>query len=240
MTVAPPFRAVTFDALGTLLEFEDPAPRLRASLRTRLALDLPVEECARGMAAETRHYRAECGRVRDAATLAALRLECAAVLGEALGLDVDARRLLPCLLESIAFSLYDDVVPALDRLRDLDVRLAIVSNWDLSLHAALAALGVADRFAHVVTSGEFGAAKPDPAIFAAAAAALDTPPHATLHVGDDPETDADGAHGAGLGAVLLWRADGPAPRWPAIAGLDELAALLPAPRPVAGHREVAP
>ena len=43
--------------------------------------------------------------------------------------------------------------------------MVVVSNWDASLPAALAATGLAPLVDAVLTSAEVGAAKPDAAIF---------------------------------------------------------------------------
>jgi len=198
-------RAVLFDALGTLVELEDPAPRLSASLRRRLGQDVDLDRCGAAMQAEMRHYAANCIRARDDVALAELRLECAGVLADALDLGADAAELLPCLTDAVSFRAYPDVLPALDRLGVLGMRLAVVSNWDVSLSGVLARLGLGDRFAVVVHSAGAGAQKPDPAIFAEALDRLGLEPTEAVHVGDDPRADVEGAHAAGLRAVLLDR-----------------------------------
>ena len=48
-----PIRAITVDALGTLLELVPPAPRLRAGLRERLGVEVSEAEAGRAMKAET-------------------------------------------------------------------------------------------------------------------------------------------------------------------------------------------
>lgn len=58
------------------------------------------------------------------------------------------------------------------------------------------------RFRHILTSCEVGRAKPDPAIFRAAARRLDLPPSEILHVGDRWDRDVLGALGVGFGATL--------------------------------------
>ncbi len=67
----------------------------------------------------------------------------------------------------------------------------------------------APRFRTIVTSCEFGRAKPDPEIFHEASRRVDVPPEQILHVGDRWELDVEGARAAGCGAVLyrgLWAA----------------------------------
>jgi putative hydrolase of the HAD superfamily len=133
--------------------------------------------------------------------------------------------LLPCLTDAIAFRLYDDVAPALAALQAAGLRLAVVSNWDVSLVPVLERLGIADRFEAVVHSAGVGASKPDPKVFEAALEQLGLAPEAVVHVGDDLVNDVEGAQRAGIRAVLIDRSGRRRSR-EAIASLAELAPLL--------------
>lgn len=104
-----------------------------------------------------------------------------------------------------AWRVYDDVVPALDALRAAGARLAVVSNWDSRLPSLLGALGLASYFDAVVVSHVEGVEKPAPELFLRAVARLGADPGRTLHVGDVPALDADGARAAGLACVLVDR-----------------------------------
>jgi putative hydrolase of the HAD superfamily len=86
---------------------------------------------------------------------------------------------------------------SLAELRAHALRLAVVSNWDISLHDHLAELGLAHFFDAVVCSADVGSEKPDPEIFAAALARLGARPERTLHVGDG-RSDEEGARAAGI------------------------------------------
>jgi putative hydrolase of the HAD superfamily len=66
-------------------------------------------------------------------------------------------------------------------------------------------MGIADRFAVVLTSETAGLGNPDPRIFVQAAARLNTPAEACVHVGDDWMRDVEGARSAGFRAVWLDR-----------------------------------
>lgn len=222
-------QAVLLDALGTLVTFAPPAPRLRALLASRHGVAVTEAEARAAMRAEIAHYRREHGRARDRAALAALRRDCAAVLRDALpeaaaAIPVDA--LVPTLLEAIRFEPYPESAPVLDALRARGLRLAVVSNWDVSLHDVLAATGLAARVDAVVTSAELGAAKPDPAPFRAALAALGTEPAAALHVGDTLAEDVAGARAAGVRAALLDREGRGDPAPDGVAVLRDLRGLL--------------
>ena len=125
-----PVEAVLLDAYGTLVELRDPEARLR----DRLAAEghrHPAERVEAALAGEIRFYRRHHDRGRDAASLAALRLDCARALAEGLGPDVPPlARLADILVESLRFELLPDALPALDDLAAAGLRLAVVSNWD--------------------------------------------------------------------------------------------------------------
>ena len=219
-------RAVLLDALGTLVELEPPAPRLRALLAAE-GFSVSEERAAAGFRAEIAYY---LDHHLDGATregLADLRDRCAAALLEALelpGLDrVVARR---AMLAALQFTPYPDAAPALRALRADGHRLAIVSNWDCSLADWLEPSGLIALVDGVVTSAATGAAKPDPEIFRRALELLGAQAADAVHVGDSLDKDIEGARGAGIRAVLVARGADPPGGVQAIRSLAELPSLL--------------
>jgi putative hydrolase of the HAD superfamily len=224
-SMAPQPNAITFDALGTLVGFEPPAPHLRVAWRDR---GHAVSEAAAKQAIrdEIAYYRAHLYEGGDVAGLMDLRRRSAEAMRDALpGIADDT--LLAALLESLRFFAYPDVPAALGALRQAGVRIVVVSNWDASLHERLHETGLAPLVDGALASAEVGAAKPDGAIFTAALQLTGTAPHETWHVGDSPEADVVGARRAGLFPVLIARGDGPHPPAdvPVIETLDELIPL---------------
>jgi putative hydrolase of the HAD superfamily len=104
-----------------------------------------------------------------------------------------------------AWLVFPDVVPALDELRSMGVRMGVVSNWDSRLPGLLEDLGLARYFGAVVVSGLEGVEKPEPQVFLRAVDRLGGTPATTLHVGDVPELDEAGARAAGLASILIDR-----------------------------------
>jgi putative hydrolase of the HAD superfamily len=225
-------RAVLLDAMGTLVGFGAPAPRLVEELAAR-GVAITGEEAARAMRAEIAYYRAHHDEAADRAALAALRDRCATVVREAIGAPVarlPQAELVAALLAAIEFSPYPEVPDVLRELRARGMALVVCSNWDISLHDVLDATGLSALLSGTVTSAEHGAAKPDPSIFAAALALAGADPGEAIHVGDDVGADVEGARAAGIRPVLLARdsksADVPAgvPVLRTLAGLPALAA----------------
>jgi putative hydrolase of the HAD superfamily len=103
-----------------------------------------------------------------------------------------------------AWRLHGDALPALEALTDY--RLGIITNGvTFFQQPKLDALGIAQFFEHVITSGDFGAVKPDPSIFLHACEVFGVAPSAAVYVGDRLRTDALGAAAAGLRGVWLDR-----------------------------------
>lgn len=83
-------------------------------------------------------------------------------------------------------------------------RLALVTNGPSDLQRRkLAITGLAEHFDVVVASGDIGAGKPDPAIFAAALAALGAAPSEAVMIGNDRARDIDGAAAAGIRGIWV-------------------------------------
>jgi putative hydrolase of the HAD superfamily len=227
--VPQPTQAILLDALGTLITFDPPAPRLRAALRERQGVEVSEEAAAAAMKAEITYYRAHLHEGRDAGSLHDLRLRCAAVMAPALGVDIDV----DTLLAALHFRAYPDVLPALRELRARGLRLVVVSNWDFSLHERLEETGVAALVDGAVASAELGHAKPDGAIFAHALELAGAAPDSALHAGDSLDADVAGALAAGLRAVLVARDGTPAvpAGVPVIRSLAELPGLCQYPQP---------
>jgi putative hydrolase of the HAD superfamily len=219
-----PIRAVLLDALGTLVELERPWPHLVDELAAR-GVVVTEDDARAAMLAEMAYYRAHHDEAVDWEALKDLRRRCAAVVQEQLRTSLPLDDVLDALLAAIRFRAYPEVPDVLARLRAGGARLAVVSNWDVSLHDVLERTGLRPLVDAVVISAELGVAKPDPAIFRAALQRLDATPHVALHVGDSVEYDVAGARAAGIDAVLVARNGAAAPEGVrAIASLSELVA----------------
>ena len=224
-----------FDALGTLVSLEPPAPRLRSELALRFGLAVSQAQAEQAIGAEIAYYRAHLGQGRDDAGLEKLRAHCALVLSRELERSLGRKvptgpEMIEALLASLQFTAFSDARPTLDALHTLGLRLVVVSNWDVSLEDVLGRLGLTTRLDAVVTSAAAGAAKPDSAIFERGLAAAGVGAGEAIHVGDTVREDVDGARAAGIEAVLVSRdeptAPDPRPEIVTVRTLVELPALV--------------
>jgi putative hydrolase of the HAD superfamily len=92
---------------------------------------------------------------------------------------------------------------ALDAMRALGVKVAIISNSEGMLDRLFRELGVIDHFDLVVDSGKVGVEKPDPRIFEVAFDRFSVAPEHALHLGDVFATDVLGARAAGCRHALI-------------------------------------
>jgi putative hydrolase of the HAD superfamily len=186
--------AVTIDGYGTLLTIHDPIGHLDRELRAR-GVALPRSAIERGFSAEGEYYMQAKLAAKDADGLAALRVDCARVLLEAAGADLDPVEFASVLVYE--FETLPGVTEALARLGAHGLALAVVADWDYGLHEHVGTHGLDHYFAAVVTSAEVGAAKPSPVPFLAALDRLGVKPARALHIGDHPK-DEEGAAAAGM------------------------------------------
>jgi HAD superfamily hydrolase (TIGR01509 family) len=187
---------VTVDAMGTLVELDDPVGRLGQALRER-SVERSPDDVATAFAAEVDYYVGHKLAARDEQGLADLRRECARVFLEAGEVDLDPGEFAPSFVAAIAFRPLDGAAEALERLRAAGLSLACVSDWDIGLDEQLGRVGLGHIFSLVLTSAEAGAEKPDPTLFLQAVERLRVEPARALHVGDG-EADRKGAEAAGL------------------------------------------
>ena len=97
---------------------------------------------------------------------------------------------------------FDDVRPALLRLKEQGIKLGVISNWDERLRPLLDQLNLTSFFDAIAISCEVGHCKPSSEIFREALRQIGFPGAEVLHVGDNQIEDVEGAKAAGLQSVI--------------------------------------
>lgn len=111
--------------------------------------------------------------------------------------------------------LFPDVRPALESLKKRYTLVAVTDG-----NANLDKIGIGDLFDEFVSAQTAGAAKPDRKIYDEAVSVGGAAQSQTLHVGDHPEKDVQGARAAGLKTVWINRVEA---LWPdALAAPDSV------------------
>jgi putative hydrolase of the HAD superfamily len=122
------------------------------------------------------------------------------------------------------FSAYPDSMPCLQELRAADLRLAVLTNFELpSVDRTLRHAGIdPDLFECLLSSSSLGVQKPDPRAFVAVAAALRLSPELCLFV-DDLRENVEAARSIGMKALRIDRTSNADSSEPGV--LSSLAAL---------------
>jgi putative hydrolase of the HAD superfamily len=97
----------------------------------------------------------------------------------------------------------DGVIPALERLQALGVRLAVASNANGALHRMFSRVGLAGYFHTICDSCVEGVEKPDRRFFEIVLGRAGASRETAIHVGDLYHVDVIGARNAGLRPVLM-------------------------------------
>ena len=197
--IAAELDAVTIDAYGTLMTLVDPLPALQTLLP-----DYDRTAIEHAFRTEAAYYAGHVGEGRDAASLARLHETCVALLSQFLRGQLSVMLAL-AVYYSVGLALAGSptalpigiltgllcFIPYVGYA--LGLTLAVVGNWDYSLHRWLAEHGLAQVFATVVSA----AGKPDPAGILQALDVMRVPPARALHIGDDG-ADEQAARAAGV------------------------------------------
>ncbi|EJF65084.1 HAD hydrolase subfamily IA REG-2-like protein [Dichomitus squalens LYAD-421 SS1] len=128
---------------------------------------------------------------------------------DAQAVDGSVGEIVPRLLKRFSsregYKLFDDTLPTFQRLRQLNVRIGVISNTDARMRAVIEDLGVMHFLDTLLLSEEEGIEKPSCEIFQRACERLSAKPEETMHVGDELDCDYQGAKACGLQALLVRR-----------------------------------
>jgi FMN phosphatase YigB (HAD superfamily) len=127
------------------------------------------------------------------------------------------------------FSVADETIDALRRLRAGDWKIGVVTNGQPTQRLKLDVTGLGAEVDAVCVSAEIGSEKPDKAIFEEAARRCDVPLSGWM-VGDSAGADIAGGHGCGLKTIWMsrgrnWSSSGPTPD-ATVASIREAVAVI--------------
>jgi HAD superfamily hydrolase (TIGR01549 family) len=198
-------RAVLFDFAETLFQPEETASRVQGGIARLGREPLPVPDVDRLASQieadlESEHYLSL--RPRQDLTTADHRnaFTAAFTAAETFAAGL-ADAMYDRLLEPDAWRPFPEAEPTLRSLRDLGMKIGVVSNIGFDIRPVFARHGLIDLIDAFALSFEHGAVKPDPALFERATEALGVAATETLMVGDNV-ADA-GAVVVGIRVLLL-------------------------------------
>ena len=101
--------------------------------------------------------------------------------------------------------LFEDSLPALSQLKELGIKIGLISNLAAPYKKPVQALGIEKYFDVIVFSCDVGVAKPAPSIFQLALEQLGSSPAETIMVGDSYKSDVEGSSKIGVRGIQLVR-----------------------------------
>lgn len=207
-------KAILFDVYGTLATWSPDRYVIHSRAASRFGIEVTKEGIDAGYAVAEVYMTHENARTPIRKMTTTERDQFFAkfeqLVLQGCGIEVDLK-LADKIWQAVAeqeyeMVLYDDVLSNLYDLRASGYVVGIVSNVPSGGSELSDQLGLSDSIDFAVTSSEVGCEKPDPRIFAEALRrANNTPPNAAVMVGDQLESDINGAMGAGIQPVLLDR-----------------------------------
>ena len=228
-------RAVFFDFYNTLVHFFPPLDEIQQASSRELGINVEKANIRRGYRHADEYMNKENGirhisdRTKEERDLFFVEYERILLAGA--GVEVS-----PCLASQIwnlaigvpkEFVLFDDVLPSFEAIKARGLTIGVISNLR-SVKETLTHLGLDKYVSFSVSSEQEAPAKPHPPIFQEALDKAGVAPPEALHVGDQYQSDIQGARALGIGAVLLDRDGwyGEVTDVPRIASLPELNDLL--------------
>ena len=202
---------VFFDVGGTLIHDDPPVPEVFANVARARGHAVTVRDAEPHMAEVNAYYQSEylhdgdfwCVHERAVQ----LWLDMYALLADRCNIRDPGlpQAVYDEYLLAKNWSTFPDVEACLRGLKRRGFRLAVVSNWDATLEELFRRIGLLPYFDEIVSSATVGCRKPSKAIFEIALERMNAHPEQAVHVGDLPEADGDGAHGAGIRPVIIDR-----------------------------------
>jgi putative hydrolase of the HAD superfamily len=219
----PQFKAIVFDAVGTLLYADPPVAEIYRLAAEHRGITLSREEIRRRFALALAKFAARGEATSHEREIARWRAIVAAVIPEAADVGPIFQQLFDHFAQPSAWKLFDDVQPAWRALQQQGFMLGVASNYDDRLGAVCRGFDILQECPHVYWASAVGFTKPHPDFFSRIARRLAVAPHEVLMIGDELENDILAARVAGWQALHLSR-DGSVAS--SLSSLAELRTLL--------------
>jgi putative hydrolase of the HAD superfamily len=209
--------AIFLDWFNTLAHYDPPHYEIHRQACQHFGIEVSPEKIMRGILLADRYFFDENTRSpvekRSPEEKAEVYIRYQEIAYTEAGIKVSRDMLLKImekvnqLFKGMTFTLFDDVLPTLKTLKERNFLLGMITNLSTDMNPICRELGLEPYLNFVVTSGEVGADKPEPAIFLAALQRAGVNADQAIHVGDQYKLDVVGARGVGINPILIDRYD---------------------------------
>lgn len=206
-------KAVFFDLYNTLVQFWPPVDEIQQAACRELGLGVEKVDLRRGYVIADEYFnrsnvekplalRTSMEQSQFFATYEQLILR-----GAGLDVTVELARQVWGMASLVHkdLVLFDDVIPTLEGLKSRGMTIGVISNLRTEMDDLTGMQQLGPYLDFCVTSKEAGAEKPEPPIFLEALQRASVDPVDALHVGDQYQSDIEGAKAVGITPVLLDR-----------------------------------
>lgn len=212
-TVIAMIKAVFFDFYQTLVRYRPPREEVLAKTLGEFGIEATPQSLRHPMAVADETIYQENARLpigkRTDEEKGVLYAQYQGILLKEAGIASSAELIGGILAKmqkfKFALVLFDDVLPALSKLKGEGLILGLISNIDHDIAPLCRELGLSQLLQVVVTSEDTGFNKPHPGIFSEALRQARVQAREAMFVGDQYRIDVVGADGAGMQGVLLDR-----------------------------------
>jgi putative hydrolase of the HAD superfamily len=200
-------RAIVFDAVGTVIHPDPPAPIIYAEVGrrygSRLTPAIIGKRFSTAFAQEEALDRVQGWRTSESREVERWRRIVTTVLDDVTDADACFQALFEHFGRPQAWICAADAGATIAELTKRGFILGMASNYDRRLHSVVAGFVALQPLQHRIISSEVGWRKPAPEFFASLRRVVGLSGEEILYVGDDWANDYQGARTAGLQAVLL-------------------------------------
>lgn len=210
-------KAIFFDWFNTLAHYQPPREELQSQALQEFGFHISPQEILPALLAADKDFFRENAisplRERSPAGRSKIFTQYQKTMLTMVGIDVTHEPDLPAkmlkrmeqLFQGMRFTLFNDVLPTLKKLKAQNLRLGLLTNLDRDITPICQALGLGPFLNFIVTAGEVGSDKPEPPIFLTALERAKVKAVEAIHVGDQYHIDIIGARGVGITPLLLDR-----------------------------------
>ncbi|MDI6715726.1 MAG: HAD-IA family hydrolase [Actinomycetota bacterium] len=207
------YKAVFFDAGNTLLYPHPSVEQVCIEVFSRNGYKVDPDQLRDAIADGDRYYEERywsddtfwCSE----SGASSLWIELYTRVAQAVGINGDCQKLAREIYHEFGhhhrWELFPDVRSTFEELKELGLKIGIVSNWDSRLTSLCFGIGITDYLDFVMCSAVVGRIKPQPEIFQMALDRAKVKPEETIHVGDHYYADVLGARSVGITPVLINR-----------------------------------